>query len=69
MPFSMRVVNAAAHFGACLAEEVNPAAPSATLLGCGSACIDSRTGNAERSFFARAFQPRLKFDQYALLTA
>ncbi len=55
MPFSMGVVSTAVHLGACLAEEVNPVAPSATLLGCGSACIDSRTGNAERSFFPLAF--------------
>ena len=69
MPFSMRVVDTAAHFGACPAEEMNPVAPTATLLDCGSACLDSRAGNAERSFFAVAFQLRLKFDQYALLTA
>jgi hypothetical protein len=40
MPFSMRVVNTAAHFGACLAEEVIPAEPSATVAGCCFASLD-----------------------------
>ena len=40
MPSSMRVVNTAAHFGACLAEEAIPAQPSATIPGCCFASTD-----------------------------
>jgi hypothetical protein len=37
----MRVVNAAAHFGACLAEELNPGVSHTTFPSCGRAVIGS----------------------------
>ena len=46
MPFSMRVVDTAAHFGACLAEELNPGASHATVPSCGRACIGSLTSES-----------------------
>jgi hypothetical protein len=50
MPFSMRVVNTAAHFGACLAEELNPGASHATVPSCGNASIGSLTSESLGNF-------------------
>ena len=46
MPFFMRVVHTADHFGACLAEELNPGASHATVPSCGHACIGSLTNES-----------------------
>jgi hypothetical protein len=46
MPLSMRVVNTAAHFGACLAEELNPGASNVTNPGYDHACIGSLTSES-----------------------
>ena len=63
---SMRVVSTAVHLGACRAEDVNPGAPSTTLMVRRSECLSARTGHSQRSFFLLALPPRLKFDQIAL---
>jgi len=46
MPFLMRVVDTAAHFGACLAEELNRGASHVTVPSCGHACIGSLTSES-----------------------
>jgi len=50
MPFSMRVVNTAAHFGACLAEELNAGAPQATVPSCGHASAGLLTSESLGNF-------------------
>jgi hypothetical protein len=61
MPFSMRVVNSAARFGACVAEEVNRGPSNGIIPRRGHGCIDSLNreplgnpspGSAERSLVA-----------------
>ena len=59
----MRVVNTAAHFGACLAEEVIPAESSATTSGrCLCRSHASRSGTIERNFVSRSCEPQTKHD-------
>jgi hypothetical protein len=60
MPFSMRVVHTAAHFGACLADEVAPHRSERNYSWLLLRVYRSRTGATVRGFFSRCRESQAK---------